>query len=118
MSEYPKIFELSKVEAVREIPEEWANFLKEFDDVYRKLQLALSHLNRERQNYFWKKIEYKQELSLASVNDIFKYLAYHRSFGGSTSYDQSPQMDFEGEHSLLDFYKETLREVEVENKIS
>jgi hypothetical protein len=94
-----------------EWPEEWKEFKKTFLQVYQEIYEKMQRLGEAEQSAIWQRLRAKQKGSFASVPNPGTYLVYHLTLGGGADPFGSPNMDFEGEHSLLEFYKKVLDEI-------
>jgi|GEM_PF-2624079 len=90
--------------------EEWKEFKRTFDGVRKELYQKTKERSQEENHALYARLRVKEKESFASVPDPEKYLAYHIVLSGGTGPISSPKLDFEGEHSLLDFYKKVLEE--------
>ena len=68
-------------------------------------------LDQKRQDELLEKMRQKERSSFSSVGNPEKYLTYHKSIASSVGPIDAPNLDFEGEHSLLKFYENLNREI-------
>lgn len=92
-------------------PLEWQNFYNDFADVRKKLAEKLPSLGEIATKELFQRIDAQQQEAFSSVSNPDQYLAYHISIGGSVGPIDAPRLDFEGEHSILNFYKKILEEL-------
>ena len=92
-------------------PEEWKEFFRAFEASKNNVLAKIFSLSKEKQGEFLKRIHIQEEASFSSVEDPRKYVAYHKSVGGSIGPISAPHLDFEGEYSLLKFYEDLRNEI-------
>lgn len=92
-------------------PQEWKDYFVAFEDLRKQVLTKIFSLDQVEQDKFLEKIRQKERVSFSSVDNQEKYLTYHKSIGGSVGPLDAPNLDFEGEHSLLKFYENLNREI-------
>lgn len=92
-------------------PLEWQNFYNDFADVRKKIGEKLPSLGERAKKELFQKIDSQRREAFSSVNDPEQYLAYHMSIASSVGPIDSPKLDFEGKHSILNFYQKILEEL-------
>ena len=92
-------------------PEEWKTFYRTFENLRRNVLNKIFSLDPEKQGVFIERMTQKERESFSSVDNPEKYLVYHKSVGGSVGPISAPNLDFEGEHSLVKFYEELDKEI-------
>lgn len=87
-------------------PEEWKEFFKNFRSVRKDALSRIFQLeDKKTQKEYLDRIKNKERESFSSVDNKHEYLTYHMSIGGSVGPVSAPNLDFEEEYSLMDFYK-------------
>lgn len=94
--------------------EEWNTFYVEYKKVWRDVMKKIFGFDEEKKKKYLEMVHGKEQESFRSVEDSGKYLTYHLSIGGSTGIEHSPKLDFEGNASLMKFYKQLLEKMEHE----
>ena len=97
-------------------PEEWKRFFTEFREIRRDVLKSIFDLDdKDLQNKYLDKITEKEKESFSCVDNPEEYLSYHISLAGSVGPASAPNLDFDGEHSLMDFYKKLREEIRAES---
>lgn len=86
-------------------PSEWKEFFNEFKSVRKDVLSKIFQLDDARQVEYLEKIKEKEQSSFSSASNPHEYLVYHMSIGGSIGPIDAPNLDFESEYSLMNFYQ-------------
>jgi hypothetical protein len=86
-------------------PENWKQFFVEFKNLRKDVPDHIFSLDGQEMDELLKEIKNKEKASFSSIPNPEKYLTYHLSIGGSVGPKDAPHLDFEGEHSIMEFYK-------------
>ena len=92
-------------------PQAWKDYFVAFANLRKQVLTKIFSLDQEKQDKFLERMRQKERSSFSSVDDPHKYLTYHKSLGGSVGPVEAPNLDFEGEHSLLKFYEDLNEEI-------
>ncbi len=94
-----------------EWPEDWKEFKRTFLQVHQEIYKKTKNLSEAEQSAVYQRLRVKRKESFASVPKPGTYLVYHLALGGGADPFGSPNLDFEGEYSLLEFYRKVLHEI-------
>lgn len=103
--------ETSRLNTFGSAPQEWKDYFVAFADLRKRVLTKIFSLDQKEQDVLLERMKQKEHSSFASVDDPQKYLAYHKSMASSVGPIDAPNLDFEGEHSLLKFYEDLDREL-------
>jgi len=92
-------------------PEEWKEFFCDFRNIRKDVLTCIFKLNKTKQDEYLGEIREKELESFSSVDNPHDYLVYHISIGSSVGPLSAPSLDFDAEHSLMDFYKQLQEEL-------
>lgn len=92
-------------------PQEWKDFYVRFEDLRRKILNKIFSLSEADKTYFLARIKQKESESFSTVEDPTKYLTYHKSIASSVGPIDAPNIDFDGEYSLMKFYENLEKEI-------
>jgi hypothetical protein len=92
-------------------PQEWKDYFVAFENLRKQVLTKIFSLDQKRQDELLARMKEKERSSFSSVDNPHKYLTYHKSVGGSVGPVDAPNLDFEGEHSLLKFYEDLNKEI-------
>ena len=92
-------------------PQEWKDYFVAFENLRKQVLTKIFSLDQGVQDEFLERVRQKERSSFSSVDDPHKYLTYHKSVGGSVGPVDAPNLDFEGEYSLLKFYEDLNKEI-------
>ena len=93
-------------------PQAWRDFHAKFRNLRHKVLGKIFALDKDKLEEFHKRLREKEKESFASVDNKRKYLTFHQSVGSTAQQLDAPKLDFEGEHSLLDFYEQLDKELD------
>jgi hypothetical protein len=94
--------------------EEWRKFYSQFNNLHDDVHDLIFGLESERKQFYFDKLQEQMKSSFASVENPRKYLTFHNSIGGTATYKDAPELDFEGEYSLYNFLQKLKEEIENE----
>lgn len=92
-------------------PQEWKDYFVAFENLRKQVLTKIFSLDQKRQAELLEKMKQKERSSFSSVSNPEKYLTYHKSIASSVGPIDAPNLDFEGEHSLLKFYEDLNKEI-------